>query len=126
MSASVRQGFDVCGSNVVRQVQKNSFPANYQNLVGLSHRGPKHPRFITYQSRLETFYANNWPRSMPQKPEALAEAGFYYEGDNKNELIKIKIKYLLISKARITQEWHLIVNTAITENQRVFRHIIQK
>jgi hypothetical protein len=78
MSTSVNQGFDVCG---VRQVQKNSFPENYQNLGGHLHRGPKHPSFITYQSRLETFYANNWPRSMPQKPEALAEAGFYYEGD---------------------------------------------
>ncbi len=86
MSASVRQGFDVCGSNVMRQVGKNSFPENYQNLVGLSHRGPKHPSFITYQSRLEKFYANNWPRSMPQKPEALAEAGFYYGGDKNVKL----------------------------------------
>jgi hypothetical protein len=77
MIASVGHGFDDLNLH-----PKNLFPENYQNLVGLSHRFPKHPSFITYQSRLETFYANNWPRSMQQKPDALAEAGFFYEGDN--------------------------------------------
>jgi hypothetical protein len=117
MSASVSQGYDVCGSNVVRkfqinlfaetkirQFEKNSFTENY---------GFSHPSFITNQSRLESFYANNWPRSMSQTPEALAEAGFFYKGDNKNELKKIKIKYLLIS-----QEWHLIVNVNHNSKRR--------
>ena len=34
--------------------------------------------------------------------------------------IIIIINHLLISNAHITQEWQLIVNTAMTENQRFF------
>jgi hypothetical protein len=114
MSTSVNQGYDVCGPNVVvRQVQKNSFPENYQNLVGLSHRGPKHPSFITYQSRLETFYANNWPRSMPQKPEALAEAGFYYEGDLKD------LKQLKLMRNIINHCFNLKLNLQLGKHYRI-------
>lgn len=40
--------------------------------------GPKHPRYATEQSRLASF--SDWPRSMGQKPEDLAEAGFFYTG----------------------------------------------
>ena len=83
MDVSFSSGYDVCG-NGRRQVQKNSVPENLRSLVGHSHKGPKHPSFATYQSRLETFYEKNWPRSMPQKPEALADAGFYYEGEKKH------------------------------------------
>jgi hypothetical protein len=35
-------------------------------------------------------------------------------------IIIIIINHLLISNAHITQEWQLIVNTAMTENQRFF------
>ncbi|XP_023937799.2 baculoviral IAP repeat-containing protein 2 isoform X2 [Bicyclus anynana] len=40
--------------------------------------GPVHPRYATEPARLRTF--SDWPRSMRQKPEELAEAGFFYTG----------------------------------------------
>ncbi|CAK1555298.1 unnamed protein product [Leptosia nina] len=40
--------------------------------------GPVHPRYASEAARLRTFV--DWPRSMRQKPEALAEAGFFYTG----------------------------------------------
>ena len=43
-----------------------------------SATGAKHPQFSTYESRLNSF--KNWPVSMPQKPEAMARAGFRYLG----------------------------------------------
>ncbi|XP_053604899.1 baculoviral IAP repeat-containing protein 7-B isoform X2 [Plodia interpunctella] len=39
---------------------------------------PAHPEYANIAARLRTF--KDWPRSMPQKPEDLAEAGFYYTG----------------------------------------------
>ncbi|XP_059057310.1 baculoviral IAP repeat-containing protein 3 isoform X2 [Achroia grisella] len=39
---------------------------------------PVHPQYQTYPARLRSF--DDWPRSMPQKPEELADAGFYYTG----------------------------------------------
>jgi hypothetical protein len=36
--------------------------------------------------------------------------------------IILVIDHLLISNSNITQEWPLIVNTAMTENQRFLRH----
>ncbi|XP_063535037.1 baculoviral IAP repeat-containing protein 3-like isoform X1 [Cydia strobilella] len=42
--------------------------------------GPVHPRYNTEAARLRTF--KDWPKSMKQKPEELAEAGFYYTGQS--------------------------------------------
>ncbi|KAM3965044.1 inhibitor of apoptosis protein isoform 2-T2 [Aphomia sociella] len=39
---------------------------------------PVHLQYNTIAARLRTF--EDWPRSMPQKPEDLADAGFYYTG----------------------------------------------
>ncbi|KAM3965021.1 death-associated inhibitor of apoptosis 1-like [Aphomia sociella] len=39
---------------------------------------PVHPQYASFQTRLSTF--KDWPRSMSQKPEDLADAGFYYTG----------------------------------------------
>ncbi|XP_063628914.1 death-associated inhibitor of apoptosis 1-like [Cydia splendana] len=39
---------------------------------------PPHPRCNTKAAHLRTF--KDWPKSMKQKPEELAEAGFYYTG----------------------------------------------
>ncbi|XP_063377499.1 death-associated inhibitor of apoptosis 1-like [Cydia fagiglandana] len=39
-----------------------------------------HPRYNTKAARLRTF--KDWPKSMKQKPEELAEAGFYYTGQS--------------------------------------------
>ncbi|KAI8421763.1 hypothetical protein MSG28_009727 [Choristoneura fumiferana] len=40
--------------------------------------GPVHPKYASESARLRTF--KDWPKSMRQKPEELAEAGFYYTG----------------------------------------------
>lgn len=40
--------------------------------------GPVHPRYASVSARLRSF--KDWPRSMRQKPEDLAEAGFFYTG----------------------------------------------
>lgn len=40
--------------------------------------GPVHPRYASKAARLRSFV--DWPRCMRQKPEDLAEAGFFYTG----------------------------------------------
>ena len=40
--------------------------------------GPVHPRYASETARLRSF--KDWPRCMKQKPEELAEAGFFYTG----------------------------------------------
>ncbi|XP_015189033.1 PREDICTED: putative inhibitor of apoptosis [Polistes dominula] len=39
---------------------------------------PVHPEYISYDARLRTF--DTWPKSMPQKKDQLANAGFFYIG----------------------------------------------
>jgi hypothetical protein len=46
------------------------------NVVNLT--GPKYEKFALYETRLITF--RDWPQAMPQTPEMLAEAGFFYLG----------------------------------------------
>ena len=41
-------------------------------------QGLRHPRFVSLASRLATYQA--WPPGLQQKPQQLAEAGFFYEG----------------------------------------------
>lgn len=43
---------------------------------------PKFSKFISKEERLKTF--KNWPSSMKQTPEELAEAGFFYLGYDDN------------------------------------------
>ncbi|XP_049872548.1 death-associated inhibitor of apoptosis 1 isoform X2 [Pectinophora gossypiella] len=40
--------------------------------------GPVHAKYVSEAARLRSF--KDWPRCMPQKPEDLAEAGFFYTG----------------------------------------------
>lgn len=40
--------------------------------------GPRYPAFRTFEQRLATFA--DWPKSLKQKPEEMAEAGFFYIG----------------------------------------------
>ena len=44
------------------------------------HNGPKHQRFASFESRMETF--REWPQAMPLRPKELSEAGFFYLGKN--------------------------------------------
>ncbi|KAF4525085.1 hypothetical protein B566_EDAN015964, partial [Ephemera danica] len=39
---------------------------------------PRHAEYMTYAKRVDSFRL--WPLCMPQRPEQLAEAGFYYTG----------------------------------------------
>lgn len=42
------------------------------------HRFPRHPKYATEASRIATY--DDWPTSMAQTPEQMAEAGFVYNG----------------------------------------------
>ena len=56
--------------------------------IGLrQYTGPKVKRYITVESRVKSF--NRWPERVVQKPEEMAEAGFFYCG-------KFIINYLCI------------------------------
>ncbi|KAK9502252.1 hypothetical protein O3M35_011055 [Rhynocoris fuscipes] len=52
---------------------------NLKELGVLSHRVPSNPKYSTYESRLRTY--TDWPSTLCQKPEQLAEAGFYFSGN---------------------------------------------
>ncbi|KAJ8315171.1 hypothetical protein KUTeg_007321 [Tegillarca granosa] len=41
---------------------------------------PRHPEYSDYHVRVETY--TNWPSHLDQRPNALAEAGFYYTGED--------------------------------------------
>lgn len=51
---------------------------NFQELGVQEHKAPRNPKYITFESRLQTFTC--WPSNVTQKPADLAYAGFYYEG----------------------------------------------
>jgi hypothetical protein len=76
-------GHDVCGNGLglgSTVLRLHSFPENFdrRNLF----RPPKSRDFSTLQSRLASFERHQWPTSTPQRPQQLAEAGFFYEGQN--------------------------------------------
>lgn len=65
----------------IRNSDVDSIEASYESLKELGvqdHRIPRHGKFSTYDSRLNTF--SQWPPSLTQKPHDLAEAGFYFTG----------------------------------------------
>ena len=43
-----------------------------------AYQGPATPSYASKQKRLDTF--RYWPQALVQKPEELAEAGFFYTG----------------------------------------------
>lgn len=48
------------------------------NVVEIAGSGPKHPEYVTEESRRLSF--RDWPMAMPQRPDQLAKAGFFYCG----------------------------------------------
>lgn len=68
LDAPATDGRDECGSRAPAPASPNS----------LRMPGPVHPRYASQAARMQTF--RDWPRSMRQKPEDLAEAGFFYTG----------------------------------------------
>lgn len=56
-------------------------PESRTNMPGIQvHKTPQRPGFAMYEKRLQTF--KEWPKNLKQTPEMLAEAGFYYSGQN--------------------------------------------
>ncbi len=44
----------------------------------IRHTGPAHPKYSTCEARLRSF--RDWPPALRQRPQQLAEAGFFYMG----------------------------------------------
>ena len=61
-----------------------------------SECGPARPEYKELAARLRTFEKRSWPPSLPQTPQKLAEAGFYYPG-KKSEFIETGFCSLCIS-----------------------------
>ena len=55
---------------------RNKISAETLSIVKVSK--VKSMSFATISARLKSF--KSWPKSLPQKPKSLAEAGFYYTG----------------------------------------------
>jgi len=65
-------------------------PETITNMTELGiqrHKAPQRPEYATYEKRLQTF--RGWPKNFKQTPEMLAEAGFYYGGQNYIYLFKL-------------------------------------
>lgn len=45
-----------------------------------NHRIARHPKYTSTDARIATY--TTWPGDVAQTPEQLAEAGFYYAGNN--------------------------------------------
>lgn len=76
---------DVCGTpkHMPGSYAESSGPPkkgtmNFEGMGLPQHSGPKRKDFLTYDSRVASFV--RWPELVKQKPEELAEAGFFYCG----------------------------------------------
>uniref|UniRef100_A0A6V7KQN5 Uncharacterized protein n=1 Tax=Bracon brevicornis TaxID=1563983 RepID=A0A6V7KQN5_9HYME len=58
--------------------QPDCLSAQLEKLVIPKPKTLAHPEYGSYEARLETF--DNWPTSVTQTKEELADAGFYYTG----------------------------------------------
>ncbi|XP_076037223.1 baculoviral IAP repeat-containing protein 7-like [Oratosquilla oratoria] len=71
--------YDVCGSG---RHMPGSYPESQPKegtWMGLpQHSGPKRKDFLTKESRVSSF--SKWPERVQQRPEELADAGFFYCG----------------------------------------------
>lgn len=73
-----RRNEDTCGLYGV-EVVPNSVPVNLQRLgIQKCKGGPYYLDKVTLESRLSTF--QTWPQGIKQRPNQLAEAGFFYTG----------------------------------------------
>ncbi|KAF5301488.1 hypothetical protein FQR65_LT08791 [Abscondita terminalis] len=78
-------GQDTCGKYGI-EIRPNSYPERENSPNGLNlsklgvqpSRGPAYSGYATLESRKKSFA--EWPRSLKQKPDELAAAGFFYNG----------------------------------------------
>lgn len=68
------------GEQAVEPVGRDECGLRASTTSAIQMPGPVHPELASQSSRLRTF--RDWPRSMRQKPEDLAEAGFFYTGQS--------------------------------------------
>ncbi|XP_042203698.1 death-associated inhibitor of apoptosis 2-like isoform X2 [Homarus americanus] len=77
-------GVDVCGTprHMAGSYPENRPPKNgsmvFEGMGLPQHSGAKRKDYLTYDSRLASFV--RWPELVKQKPEELADAGFFYCG----------------------------------------------
>jgi hypothetical protein len=55
-----------------------------------THRGPRHPKYATVESRLRTF--TDWSSNVHQTPQQLAQAGFYSVGKSWRLALNVTLK----------------------------------
>ncbi|XP_061714420.1 baculoviral IAP repeat-containing protein 7-B [Cydia pomonella] len=63
-----------------RLLARNGQNCTQLGVVGVSGRGVQHPALASLAARRATFA--EWPRGRPQAPDTLAEAGFFYTGQD--------------------------------------------
>ncbi|XP_063534719.1 death-associated inhibitor of apoptosis 2 [Cydia strobilella] len=63
-----------------RLLARNGQNCTQLGVVGVSGPGVQHPALASLAARLATFA--EWPRGRPQGPDTLAEAGFFYTGQD--------------------------------------------
>ena len=90
------RGRDECGTQmdpILLQQQPQNTPISIDNRGHKSssqniptnvieHSGPSSPRYVSLEARVSSFrdQFKSWPPGLKQKPEELAEAGFFYYG----------------------------------------------
>ena len=90
------RGRDECGPHmdpILLQQQPQNTPISIDNRGHKSsshniptnvieHSGPSSPRYVSLEARVSSFrdQFKSWPPGLKQKPEELAEAGFFYYG----------------------------------------------
>ncbi|XP_076044930.1 baculoviral IAP repeat-containing protein 2-like isoform X1 [Oratosquilla oratoria] len=71
-------GNDHCLSFCLKTPQSKEGTCNFDEMGLPQHSGPKRKDFLTKESRVSSFF--KWPERVQQKPEELADAGFFYCG----------------------------------------------
>lgn len=81
-NADSELNIDTCGKyGIDKEGMLNSAQVksvDFEKLGCLKFKGPANPQYVTKESRMKTF--ENWPKTLPIKPPALVDAGFYYTG----------------------------------------------
>ncbi|XP_069937983.1 death-associated inhibitor of apoptosis 1-like [Cherax quadricarinatus] len=67
---------DVCGTHCSKYYLSIYYGSVKHTLCLPQHSGPKRTDYLTYENRIKSFA--RWPNGVKQKPEELAEAGFFY------------------------------------------------
>ena len=72
--------------NTPISIDNRSHKSGSQNIPTnvIEHSGPSSPRYVSLEARVSSFrdQFKSWPPGLKQKPEELAEAGFFYLGLN--------------------------------------------